>query len=702
METAYDLWQQALTAEFFDSIGDGEALTLYVDREIADDMVHEYDLPGSLPDAVAEQFDWQHPDRLLQRVASKCGAWEAGSRVAVPPSLPVLACSVLAATGMASKDGLLRSNYYGRWAQVFHEEPQSTRAKRLETAYRNVTRMWRSLDTWLASTPGHGASTISTDSFYRHIGYPLSQALIRASDREALTKFFAITGLRPGNPAAVPGRELLRRLRLWTSGRDRKLSPRLLEEITLAADLGEDEVPLLAELLSRLAGQWDGTLHEPEREHRRRAARLRLMLSEHGQRLEWTADLVEGLDQTVVGFANGRQFELRADYGSVYAGLETIKPSDVQLRGGVQLAGEDMVLEWPGESVILMRLHKHLNEWVSSEYFEPGEQHLILAAPQASESVREMVNGLRAPRPAREAPAPLSGWRVFKYVRALDGIAFAKTLDRGGDHIHVLEPPVRERITLAGGLRIAKEYRSGAGLAGHFLRRGEPDLLLPTTSSPDGRVEVVLDDRTEKLVADPRVPFPLRVLPLEEGKHSVGTATDAEAFTVSTGLNERLPPKTGALAYLPGSHVSPRAVNFTGQREAIRGAHAPVSTPLPPAVLVSYAATEAYLLGPQGQIYAVALQSPPAWATDRLPEAAASKSFEIPIPDGCIWLAQRTVSGWQVQPLVPHADIPNACPEPHSYHWADTVLRATARTPTPTWHQYTAAARHVLTNGGRA
>ncbi|MEU1667178.1 hypothetical protein ABZ547_26995 [Streptomyces sparsogenes] len=696
MRSEYKQWHEVLSAEFF---GAGNALrstVLYVDAEVERELAER--IGTGLAQAVADELNWSDPDRpLFSRIQRECEIWEQRGSAAPPPSLPVLALSVLAATQMASSGGMLKSNFYGRWIQLFGEQPSSFRANKLKHAFQDVAVMWEELDTWLERTGGlYGTSTVSTDELHWKIGFPISQALVRGSDRQILTRFFATTRLRPHNPDEVSGRELLRRLRVWTAGRDRRLSHRLMEELASAPDTGDT---LIASLIKRLADDWDGTLHEPEREHRRRALGLRLVVADRGRRLEWLAEACDGIDETCVAVPGGRTFTLHKGYGDVYEGLESLHPSWQQLGQGLRLEGEELVLEWAPQEVVLLRLHPYLGEWVSAEYFEPGEQHWILAADSAVREVRSMVDALGG-RTAREAPAPVPGWKLFKGVRAVNGLAFARALNRGGDHAHVLEPQVRHRTALSGGLRIAPEYRAGAGVAGHFLRGGAPDLMLPASDSPDGCVEVVLDGRTEKLRADPRVPFPLCLIPLDEGNHRVGTAHSSQVFTLHDGLHEGLPPGTGTLGYPCNGTARPELSYAAGSKTAIRGAEAPRSIRLPRTELLRSSVVEAVLLDPHGGVQQAKQQSVPAWMASRLPAQALGPCIEIEVPDGYVWLVYRTAARWSVRALAAAGDIPAPAPAPDDYAWAYAVLSAAQRLRAPAWLDYVAAAEAITGRRG--
>ncbi|MBT2488063.1 hypothetical protein J7E96_05850 [Streptomyces sp. ISL-96] len=698
MRAVYKHWHEVLAAEFFGADHALHSTVLYVDTEIERDLMVRHGIAAGLAETVADELIWHDYERpLFCRIQRACVSWVRSGSAGPPPSLPVLALSVLAATRMASTDGMLKTNFYGRWVQLFGEQPHSYRANKLQSAFLDVAAMWEELDTWLNDTGGlYGASTVSTDEHYWKIGFPISQALVRGSDRQILTRFFAATRLRPHNPNEVSGRELLRRLRVWTAGRDRHLSPLLMAELANTADMGET---LITKLLRRLADDWDGTLHEPERGHRRRALGLRLMVTDRGRRLEWLAEAICGLPETEVGLLGGRTFTLRKEYGDVYDGLESLHPSPQQLAHGLRLEGDALVLEWAPEEVVLLRMHPHLGEWVSTEYFEPGEQHWILAAESAVGEVRSMVSALGG-RTLREAAAPVPGWKLFKGVRAINGRAFTRALDRGGAHAHVLEPQVRQHADLSGGLRIASEYRAGSGVAGHYLRGGAPDLLLPASESPDGRVEILLDGHTEKLRADPRVPFPLCLIPLDEGEHQVGTAQSSQVFTLHDGLHEGLPPGTGMLGYQCETTAQRELTDTDAPRTTIRGAYAPESIRLPRTELVRGSVLEALLIDPHGGVKRAKQPSVPIWMASRLPKDTHGPCLEVEVPAGYAWLIYRTTARWSVRPLAAAADIPAPAPSYDDYAWAYAVLSASDRSHTPPWLDYVAAAQVITRKQG--
>ncbi|MFF1513816.1 hypothetical protein [Streptomyces sp. NPDC058305] len=700
MKRAYDRWHEVLSDEFFGADHALQSTVLYVDDEVERELAQRFGIEESLSSAVADELYWSGSDKtLLWRVMSQCRVWAAKGSTGAPPSLPVLAASVLAATRMATSDGMRRTNFRGRWYQMFGVPQEGPEANRLDKALDDVAAMWEELDSWLEDTGGlYGTSTVSTDEFYWRVGYPVSQALVRRSDRQALTRFFATTRLRPHNSTEIPGRELLRRLNAWSAGRGRGLSPRLMEELKFASapSSGEGGDPLIVALVERLAAAWDGTLHEPERQQRRRALGLRIAVTDKGRRLEWLADAAEGVEETTVRIHDGRSFTLRTDYGGVYSGLETLVPSEPQLRLGVHLDGDDLVIEWVPQEVVLLRMHADLGEWVSTEYFEPGEPHWILASSSSAAQVRAMLSGLRS-KTVREVAAPVPGWRIFKGVRAADTSAFKQALDSSAEHSHVLHPQIRQHTKLIGGLRIAREYRTGSGVAGHYLRGGEPDLFLPASDTPDRTVEVSLDGQTENLRADPRVPFPLNCLAFEEGQHEVGTSSSRQIFTVYDGFHEGLPEGTGSLGYWCAGTSAHRVSECDDEDSGafIRGADA-TSAPAPArTVVVKLEVVESYFLDQYGTVTPVRRQEAPSWVSKRIPQASETPAMEAEIPNGAVWFVYRTPQRWWVRPADPGAPAPAPVPTWEDYRWAYVVLSAADACRAAGWAEYVAAAAEI-------
>lgn len=686
---AYVRWYRALSEEFFGPPAVRRPVVLYLGLGTEERIRAEHGLTSGLADAVAQTLDWGRPQHLLGYILALNSGWKLLDRSAPPPTLPLLTCSVEAAKQMVSDETMLRSNFHGRWAQELGERPKEGRAKTLEKAYRDtVSPLWRELDEWIKEGRGdRGYSTITTDPHHSHIGYPISQALLRESDRQVLSKFFLISGVGLENAAGLTDRELVRRLQLWTSSNDRGLSARLLKEVRSSDPGSEDpEHSLAGKLLGQLAGQWDGRLHEPER---RLTTALRLRLGDDASRLEWTADAVSAVDAEVMRGPEGARCSVTIDYGDVYVGLEELAPTSEQLAHGLTLEGRRLVMAWPGREVVLFRKHEDLGEWVSVDEFEFGNDHLALVSPGKTRPIRAMLTEL-AGRAPREEQAPLQGWCVFKRIREISADRAAEVLANSEVDTTSIAPPIRDEIELKSGLRIGKVY----GRA-NYLRHGEPDLLLPNFKGGDLKISV---DGHETEFASP-IPVPLSQLGWEPGPHTVTDGSTCKIFTVSDGLAEQTSEGAGAIGHpVSCSRLAPDATEVSSSVISLRGADVPAGAFSPPrTVLIPRLARSAYLLSPDGGVGDIAIQaSAPKWLKRRLPEFAAGHMFEIDLPAGYVWLVvEASSNAWRVQGLTPVVEIPPPKPRPGSERWASVIISAASAASFPAWSEYVTAAIKV-------
>src|SRR5206468_743357 len=140
--------------------------------------------------------------------------WETTRRKGPPPTLPLLAVLSLAAESMAAGDGMASTNYYGRLARLLGIS-ESSASNRVESAYREIAqRLWDSLNDWPELEGGaRGTPTAYAVGAHRHVGLPLSQALIRAADRRSLRRLFASVGLSAGETIGLD--DMLQILDAW-------------------------------------------------------------------------------------------------------------------------------------------------------------------------------------------------------------------------------------------------------------------------------------------------------------------------------------------------------------------------------------------------------------------------------------------------------------------------------------------------------
>ena len=186
---SYGDWQRETAATFLAARPDPAPIVLFLDDEEAHRLWPSLQRPGEdLGAAVSGVMSWGRPDRLFDPITKQVARWRHGSGDEPPPCLPVLAASVLAATRMAHDHHGPGHAYYLRLAQLLRPEANAeTVCKQLAQNYDAVAVMWRELHEWISSRSELiGSSTIRGDPHFTLIGYPLSQALARSSDRQRL------------------------------------------------------------------------------------------------------------------------------------------------------------------------------------------------------------------------------------------------------------------------------------------------------------------------------------------------------------------------------------------------------------------------------------------------------------------------------------------------------------------------------------
>lgn len=139
------------------------------------------------PDHSAGIFGGHHARILRWRV-------ESGDP---PPDLALLGVLSLAAEDMREGDGFKANNYYDRLLPLLGVEGEADRDRVVRAYHRCSQELWECLNGWLTDMEGSRGLPTAYALTHAHIGRPLSQALIRSTDREKLSEFFAELGLPP-------------------------------------------------------------------------------------------------------------------------------------------------------------------------------------------------------------------------------------------------------------------------------------------------------------------------------------------------------------------------------------------------------------------------------------------------------------------------------------------------------------------------
>lgn len=643
LPASYQRWQAVLASSYWDR--PAAPITMCVDDAELERLQPDH-LPG-IVDAVAELLPRRPALDMFWRFSALETRWAAGERSGPPPTLPLLALSVLAASRMDRGDGARTSNYYLRLAQVLAPALPAVGTEELRAMLcrpgrpmDSLVAMWESLHLWATNRWGQDVSTIRTHPTFRRIGYPVSQALLRGSDRSALTHFFAALGL-PG--ADLPDEDsLLLLLQLW-SQRGHGLSARAEQVIADSNTSG-----LLAGMVHTLAASWDGIVRMPD--GRPRLA-IRLVLDLELWTARWIVETSARVDHDVLrGVLPGAgrvELSVARDGDRPWMVIEGTAPvTQAAVRDGFYIQGTYGAAEFhrPAD-LIAFRLDPEAGAWVSVASTTPYDEHL-LAAPVGSQDVLAEVLAEAVPgyRVVRGVPMGMQGWVLFERVVVTDVGELERALrGRGIDSGRFLglRPELAPRPKLVDGLTVATSLTRGMYMAG-----GEPDLLLPvgTTSR---RVDASLDGEAQPGGFQATgLPIPLRNLPggHQTGRHEV----KADGYLLPFTVMDRNPARTqpgGVLGWdneCRLSEAGPHAIEGAWVSPAAAGRDDP--EPL----LCRRGQDETWFLLHTGRCVPVVEPQP---AVLRVERAAPPLYFESAAPPAAAWLAARKGRSWKVRRL---------------------------------------------------
>ncbi|MGN6607666.1 MAG: hypothetical protein ACTHMS_11745 [Jatrophihabitans sp.] len=678
----YARWQARLAHSFFAGRA-YEPVVLFVDR----DELQRLADPGedgawSLASAVRQIVDVGRGSGMFGRAQRLEALWRRGPREEPPPTLPILALSVLAASEMRTDASARRNAYYRRLVgALLPDVTDEATVSRVLTALRNgsafldVVEMWEQLDRWLREQQGaFGTSTIQAGTANEsRIGYPLSQTLVRRSDRAALTRFFSAARLKS---AGVPSADsLLRMLRRWVTHRGHGLTDRFVES------LSDDEVlPLLTSMLHDLATAWDGKIITAEGLRR---LDLRLAVDLDDARTWWVVPAVRDITGDLLrGICGGQAFEalITADpHSTMYRaeGLPAVRASD--LASGLVARGERCVAEFQPTKVLVLAADADAGGWMSVDLVQPFEEHVFVSSTDAAGAVNQALRS-----------AADEGWR------ALDSAFADRLLGSGG--FSVFDRVVfsdQERLdnalalmpgSVAAGLRRGAAVRprliNGLPIDRHiaanvYLAGGEPDLVLPM-GDETRYVDVSLDGMTSRLRAS-LFPIPLSRFRggMEPTDHTVQVDDETLTFVVERRSLDDRRANVGSIGWIDGAlrDSAPDTAEICGALVRDMDVARPV--------LARRGSAMTILIGADGRM--TTISDPPS--PTGLP-ALTFAFFEVP-PSTAVWLAQKRTAGWTVTKLRGAEPAFRGLTAADRAVWGE--LSASVRSPSPLWRLYTQA-----------
>lgn len=638
----YEDWQQRLSDAFlFPHQG---PTVFFLDEEELNRICPEsVDAPADLVTAVRSRLSLSGGRILFRQIMTEFRRWQRGSQVDPPPVLPLMAVSVLAATRMRS-DALARStNYYIRLAQTLTGDLEGTEVVALRTdlreggAFLDVVEMWRGIHSWIEAQGGkYGTSTIRDHPHLQRIGYPLSQALVRQSDRISLTRFFRALAYFPGQPPT--SEVLLRGLDIWTVAPQNHLSSSFMRSLTDA-----DMRLLLGEVVEAHARAWDGRVLTGDGKLR---IGIRLSVDLEKWQARWLFPVpAAGPDALCLKMPGSQQtISLVKTAGhDNYATNDAPAVEAANLTSGIRLLGEDYAAEFPATQVVFLRPDRQTGAWSSEAGMTPFEEHLVVVAAEHTTVFKQILSEAAADGwrlvPQRGSVL-LPGFSLFSNVRFLDGQKLESALSEfPGLRRLGVTTSVIPRSRLVRGLPIASEIS-----ATHYLRGGEPDLLLPSAQDP-GTATVTLDGLTEEIVAN-GFPLELRRFVKNGGLHNINADGQELAFTT---IDEHPSPHTPAGTATIGWSGNQQLIG-ADQSFEILGAQAGESSEVH-SILVRRGRMETWLLHENGHAEELAEPGPPPFLATIDDVTFHLPCFEVLVPQTARWIAQHRSDGWHVAEL---------------------------------------------------
>ena len=649
-----DRWAEALTARYYSPTFAGEPVTFCVDT---DELESIRGLPPTqaLEELAAAVANVVMPGYNFRSVWMRCRDWQSRGCLGPPPSLPLLALAVVAAGRMEVKQQGA-PNYYRPFRKLL--DPGDPLGGVPGDYGQILPLMWEQLSWWLDVhlSGKRGLSTITRHAHFTNIGYALQQAILRASDRRRIHRFFRSVGFEPGDDV-VP-EQLRRALEIWS----RRLGPSGERLHRLASDPALE--PYTDDLLRRIAHQWDGSIRDPRTGVA--ALPIRVLIEDRPFRIGLTL-LRSDDDPTTLQLVTGEvQLEINSA-GPYFTPIPLpLELADV-LRLGVEFSGPLAAAVFDPAPAYPLSYNDDVAGWVSTDRISFGEPHLLLIEKGEWSNLREWIEreGISGNIDPKATPMLPDGWFLIRGFgldhrpREKPPRAIADLLGAtGGSHTR-----------LVGGLKIH-------GLPRTFLMGGLPFLTIP---SDEEQVEFELTtegyDPVQFKASDGE--FPLNAVNLGPGAYLVSHNLGAIEFDIVDGLSQQPDPTVG------------RACQTGRDGRTVAGLIASVPSPTEPrSVPVSDEGTYA-VLGPcPGDI---ALVEVPYWLCKLLGTLSWTAS-DLWCDFEPVWLISEGS-----EPEAQLLSVVEPTPGPENATWNNLILRTSFDSPHPEeqdlWSRYKAIAQ---------
>lgn len=423
MAISYKDCNAALNNVFFDGRHAGQPVYLTLDNDMRDEVGRQLGVESGIVEAAICRRVGQWLERRgnpYETMIDAMELWRRAGMKSQPYFTAVLFCLSHAATIMAAEEEFASSNYYIRLSQVTGIERQ-----RLSQHGNATDLLWSALRDWLVlNNFGLGKPTAVATTTWKYVGKAISQAVVRASDRELFHDLFERYGFSGSESISLKEMEFY--LSHWIIGN--KANSRL-RNVWSRTELRERLVEAALAELSKWSGGEAGTTTGSLAP----AGSMRLsLLANFVQRFPRQAlELHLGRmasDDPAGPFkmeGEGDEFFLASDR---FGGYSTLSPSP--LRRGIgsrcHLAGAVpglRPLDWQPRLVIPLVKSTQENLWAEVAKVSFGVPHVVLVrdAHGLPGKVESYLATAAMKMPEQASPSELPGlppgWILYKDVQ---------------------------------------------------------------------------------------------------------------------------------------------------------------------------------------------------------------------------------------------------------------------------------------------
>jgi hypothetical protein len=380
-----------------------------------------------------------------------------------PPSLPLLVVFTLAAEAMQADTNMAANNFYGRVRPLLCV-PHEREYLFIGAYQKHADLLWRSLNVWLEAWEGErGAPTAYSLGRMRHIGLPMSQAVVRQHDRVGLIEAFEDEALPPGFRMSPEDMELT--LDAYATTRPSPLSNNLRRlwsnqdaraRIVQAACLELESWTGAAERESVARTSGSARLIAYVRTFLRTVIELNLAIATDGQ--------------------NASEVVFRSSRGEVTLPAVVSSPGSARLASMDAVSPQSLVAEtlsgWIAGNeqskfirrprrVVPLRWDELQGCYIEVERVSVGEENLVLARADTHEQVKQLLGSCARPGWSllQEAAGLPNEWVLFRRVQVVSVPEKATHVD-----LTPLVPRSRTSLTMRGGFDLPGRLRKWSSL----------------------------------------------------------------------------------------------------------------------------------------------------------------------------------------------------------------------------------------------